>query len=723
LQELKSSGKIVQGMTRDGVVEVNKATGGAANISVREPGAASVADNVQNPGGVDVSNIGGVVDRVHTERRAMKKRAVNRENAKIFKRSQHRPETSRLQFTDAERADPGMSKVIRKSDKSANHYEKAQGKISKARTPTSQTLSSRTPTTQRVSDKPGGHGAAANPRTRLVFREGDKPPNGKLQHFLDKPGSVGSGAALISGSINGLSKTTGQLAQRAANRTGREAGLAVHGQVRAAEGDNTGIQAAHFSEQAAEGAARKIGNGYKRLKFQPQRAALRAEEKTIKANANALYERSLRMDPELASVNPLKKAMQKNKIKRDYAKAFREGNIGGVEAVKNTAATAKNVTQKASDTVKNVVKFTARHWKGLALFGGAFFIIILLIAGLGSCAAMFSGGFNGVVGTSYTAEDSDIIIGDADYTALETQLGARIDNIASEYPGYDEYRVSADEIGHDPYELASYLTAKYNSYTRAQIQAELRNLFNQQYTLTITPVTEVRYRTETRTDTETYTDSETGESYTESYTYEVQIPYDYHILYVSLTNRSLGSVALSNLTPEQAQMYAVYMETKGNKPELFAGNVYVNNGAGTGPGSPGLTYTIPPDALTDTQFAAMIQEAEKYLGYPYVWGGSTPATSFDCSGFVCWVINHSGAGNVGRTTANGLLNDCTVVSPADAKPGDLVFFQGTYNVRGASHVGIYVGNGMMIAAGNPIQYTNITTSYWTSHFLAFGRLP
>jgi cell wall-associated NlpC family hydrolase len=329
---------------------------------------------------------------------------------------------------------------------------------------------------------------------------------------------------------------------------------------------------------------------------------------------------------------------------------------------------------------------------------------------------MFGGGFNAVIGTSYTAEDADITGADADYTALETQLSARIAGIESEYPGYDEYRLFLDEIGHDPFELASYLTAQYNAYTREQVQAELAALFAQQYTLTLSPVTEIRYRTETRTDSYTYTDPETGETYTEYYTYTVEVPYNYYILNVTLKNKSLGAVALSNLTPEQAEMYSVYMEMQGNKPHLFEGNPYVNRGEYT-------DYDIPPDALTDTTFAAMIQEAEKYLGYPYVWGGSLPSTSFDCSGYVSWVINQSGVGSVGRMTANGLFNHCAIIPPDEAKPGDLIFFQGTYDVSGASHVGIYVGNGMMIHCGNPISYASVTTSYWTNHFLAYGRLP
>ena len=650
MKEIKAPDKIVQQMTRGGAVEMNKATGGAERISGRELDVSPDTDSAEL--------IGGAVDRVLSERRAMKKRAVRKENKKIFERVNRSPETSRLQFTDAERADPALSPYIKKSDRTADRFEAARAKI-----PKEKVLS-----IERVSDKPVGRS-----KTRLTFRERDKPPNGKLTHILKRPG--------------------------------REAALAVHSEVR--KSDNTGIEAAHFAERRAEGAARKIGAGYKHLKFRPYRAAAKAEEKAFKANVNALYERSLRLDPELAEANPITKAWHKRKIKRDYAKSFRQGNL---DRVKQTAATAKKAAQKAKETTEKAVKFAVRHWKGLLIFGGALLLLVMLVAGLGSCASMFGGGFNAVIGTSYTAEDEDITGADADYTALETQLAARIANIESEYGGYDEYRYSLDEIGHDPFELASYLTAKFNAYTRAEVQAELAALFNQQYTLTLTPVTEVRYRTETYTDT--WTD-EYGNTHSDTYT--VQVPYNYYILYVTLTNRSLGSVALNNLTLEQAEMYAVYMETKGNKPELFGDNPYVNRGEYT-------DYDIPPDALTDSTFAAMIQEAEKYLGMAYVWGGSSPSTGFDCSGFVSWVVNHSGW-NFGRLTANGLMNQCAIIAPGEAQPGDLIFFQGTYDVSGASHVGIYVGGGYMIHCGNPISYADITKSYWVNHFYCFGRLP
>jgi cell wall-associated NlpC family hydrolase len=684
MKEIKAPDKIVQAMTRDGAVEVNKATGGAERISAREIDV--------SPGDSGAGIIGGVADRVLMERRAHKKKAARKANRKIYKQVQRKPETSRLMFTDAERGDPSLAKSIKKSDKAANRYEKARARIPKEKVLSIERVTDapkgkrkpeamrpvfsdkgRLTDIQRVKGEPTG-----KPATRLTFRERDKPPNGKLTHVLDRPG--------------------------------REAAHAVHSEF--SQSDNVGAQSAGATGRAAATAARKAGELHSCLKFAPQRKLLKAEDKAVKSNVKALYKRDLRMKPELEKANVFRKAAYKRKLKKDYSRAFRTGNF---ERVKKNAKKAANTAKKAGDAVQQTVKFAAKNWKLFAVCGGLLFFVILLAAGISSCASMFGGGGMGVIATSYTAEDADIIGADNDYTALESGLRQRISRIETDYPGYDEYRFSLDEIGHDPFELASYLTAKFNMYTRAEVQAELAALFAQQYTLTLTPVTEVRYRTETRTGTSSWTDAD-GNTHTETYTYEVQVPYNYYILNVSLTNRSLGSVALSNLTPEQAEMYAVYMETKGNKPELFADNVYVNRGEYT-------DYDIPPDALNDVKFAVMIQEAEKYLGYPYVWGGSSPSTSFDCSGFVSWVINQSGVGSVGRMTASGLMNHCAIIPPSEAKPGDLIFFQGTYDTSGASHVGIYVGGGMMIHCGNPISYASVTTTYWTNHFYAYGRLP
>lgn len=340
-----------------------------------------------------------------------------------------------------------------------------------------------------------------------------------------------------------------------------------------------------------------------------------------------------------------------------------------------------------------------KHWKLILLILAFLLLFALLSAGLTSCSAMFEGGLTSIIGTSYTAEDEAIREVEADYKALESELREEIKNIETDYPDYDEYQYHLDEIRHNPFELASYLTAKLHDYTRAEAQAEIQALFEKQYTLTLREEVQTRYRTETTTE---------------------EVPYDYYILHVTLTNKNISTLAGELLTPQQKEMFDIYMETKGNKPDVFGENIYAET-----PGGRQYTdYEIPPDALSDERFAAMIAEAEKYLGYPYVWGGSSPSTSFDCSGFVCWVINQSDVGNVGRTTAQGIFNYTTPIAPSEAKPGDIIFFTGTYDSRSAvSHVGIYVGNGMMIHCGNPISYASVNTPYWQQHFYAYGRLP
>ena len=422
--------------------------------------------------------------------------------------------------------------------------------------------------------------------------------------------------------------------------------------------------------------------------------------------------------------NAFSRWRQKSEIKKEYAaaKAGKSTGAAASGAASGGTATAKNAGKAAKESknaIEKVGEFVAEH-KGVLLIGGGILLIIMLISGmLGSCSVMFSGGSDVVVETSYTAEDSDILAVEADYTALEAALQARLDNIRTEYSGYDEYNIVQDQIGHNPYELASYLTVVFENYTRSQVQSTLQQIFAAQYELSFDSVVETRYRTETKTRTVTRTDPETGESYEEEEEYEEEVPYDYYILNVTLDNKGLANILLSaGLTDDQMMRYGLLMQTLGNKPEIFGDNPYAIAIQDV------LHYDIPGEALTDEKFRKMITEAEKYLGYPYVWGGSSPSTSFDCSGFVSWVINHCGNGwNVGRLTAEGLRQICAIIPRSEAKPGDLIFFQGTYNTTGASHVAIYVGNGMMIHCGNPIQYASIDTAYWQAHFYCFGRLP
>ncbi|MCD7846370.1 MAG: C40 family peptidase [Oscillospiraceae bacterium] len=500
----------------------------------------------------------------------------------------------------------------------------------------------------------------------------------------------------------------------------------IHRQVAEGEDDNVGVQAAHQSEEAVETTGHVLSDASYSRKLKAYDKAAKLEGKADKANVNALYQQSLADNPEAAS-NLISRWKQKQAIKKEYAAAKAAGGTAT-----HTAATAKGAQEAAKETgtvVEKISTFVSEH-SHMLLVAGIFLLLILVIMGMfSSCSAMFQGAATTVAASTYPSEDADMLAAEAQYCALEQELQDYLDNYESTHD-YDEYIYELDDIEHDAYVLISAITALMdgNAWTIDEVQDIIQMLFDQQYTLTETVTTETRYRTETRmgtrTVTETATDPETGEEYEyeveEEYEYEVQVPYTYYICTVTLENFNLSHVPVYVMSEEQLERYSLYMSTLGNRPDLFAGSSYVSLYYNTDY----TTYEIPSEALSDEAFANMIAEAEKYLGYPYVWDGSSPSTSFDCSGFVSWVINNCGNGwSVGRQTANGLLNLCTVVSASDAQPGDLIFFQGTYNTSGASHVGIYVGNGMMIHCGDPIQYTSINTSYWQSHFLAYGRLP
>ena len=662
MQEFKAKAKTTQKMTRDGIVETNKATGEQTRKRNRETDdfSGDTAENVT----------GKALNRAATERqrhKAKKRRRKVKKDAKQAAKTAEQPQASRLQFKEEERTDPELAKYVKKSEKAADRLEAAREKIPKQK---------RIKAARKFDEETG------RAKTRLYFEKTDKPPNGKLHH-------------------------------NPADRPIREIKSYVHGKVGEVEKDNSGVEGAHKSEKLAERAggyaSRKLKEGYRSHKLKPYRAAAKAEAASKKADTNYLYHKTLKENPELAG-NPLSRFHQKQQIKRQYAKDLRAAQKAGKTAGK-TAGTAKNARKaagKAGEATKKTTDFIARHWKGILTVGVFLLLIVMIFTGLSSCAAIIQGGVSSVLGTSYTAEDEAIREVEADYKELESGLREEIAGIETDYPDYDEYQYHLDEIGHDPFALASYLTAKLYDYTREEAQAEIQALFEKQYTLTLREEIQTRYRTETTTD------PETGETTTE------EIPYDYYILHVTLTNRNIETLAGELLTPEQKEMFDVYMETKGNKPDVF-GEDYATGTPGSGEYT---DYEIPPEALSDERFAAMIAEAEKYLGYPYVWGGSSPSTSFDCSGFVCWVINHSGVGSVGRTTAQGIFNYTTPIAPSEAKPGDIIFFTGTYDSGSAvSHVGIYVGNGMMIHCGNPISYASVNTPYWQSHFYAYGRLP
>jgi len=484
----------------------------------------------------------------------------------------------------------------------------------------------------------------------------------------------------------------------------------VHRNIRESEDENVGIQAAIGTGQAAETAFHMGESAYHAHKLKPQRELYKAEHKLDQANVNVLYKQSIHNDPQSGS-NPMSRYRQKQAIKKQYA-AAKSG-----KRTEQTVKGAKKAAQETEKATEKVVRFIGRHKVGFLIFGLLGMLVILLMNTFSSCSQMAMGTVQSVVGTSYLSEDEDILAVERAYVRMEDELDRRIDRIESEYPGYDEYRYSVDEIGHNPYALISYLTAKYVSFTPSEMQSELETLFQEQYRLNITESIEIRYRTEEQTVTTI--DPETGEESTTTET--VEVPYEYKILSVELLNHG---IPLSDLDAEQSEMYAILMETRGNKPELF--DAEDNPFVGSLDITPPTPYEIPPAALADPQFAVLIREAEKYLGYPYVWGGSKPSTSFDCSGFTCWVLNQSGVASVGRTNARGLYKRSAVVSRAEAKPGDLIFFTGARAAQighPVTHVGIYVGDGMMIhCAGNGVEYHTIDSKYYKKNFYAFGRL-
>lgn len=587
---------------------------------------------------------------------------------------------TRLRFTEDDLADKAVRQAADRAEKAVGKAEKAVEKASKPK----KKLRTEADVSQNRSAKLRFEKADIEP-------ELDKPSRGK--HIISRASS----AAIAS---------------------------KAHQAVSEHEDDNVGVQAVHQSEEAVEAAAYTVDHAVYSKKLKAHDKAEKLIEKSDRANVDALYEKYKKDNPD-ASTNPFSRWRQKQAIKKEYAAARAGKSTAG-----STAATTKNAGKAAKET-KNVTQklteFVTQHSK-LFIVVGIFLLLFMVIASMfSSCTAMFEGGAQMVLGTSYTANDEDIIGADDDYDSLEAALRRKLNNIERTHSGYDEYRYELDEINHNPYELASYLTVMFEDYTREEVQDTLERLFELQYELTLEEEVEIRTRTETRTETETGTrlvwDSELGEYVEEEYEYEVEVEYEveyeYYILNVKLVNRGLNyAIGNSGMTEDEMERYRTLLQTQGNRPDLFEDDIYAV------PGGEYTDYDIPGEALTDVKFARMIREAEKYLGYPYVWGGSSPSTSFDCSGFVSWVINNCGNGwSVGRLTANGLMNVCDIIPRSSAEPGDLIFFQGTYDTSGASHVGIYVGNGMMIHCGNPISYASIETSYWQSHFYCFGRLP
>ena len=564
----------------------------------------------------------------------------------------------RLQFSDADLAEPKLEKPIKRVKKAVAKADKAQAKIPKKTV---------------VKKERGFDPATGKVKTQLRFEEVDKKmPTSKLTHAVqDAPANF-------------------VLSQ-------------VHREVRQSEDDNVGVEAAHKVEQAVESGGRLVQSAHRAHQLKPYRAAIRAEGKLEQANIDALQKKAEIDSP---TSNPVSKWQQKQAIKKQYAAAkHNQAAQTTAKAAENTAKAAKKAAEKA----EKAGKYVWEHRRGFAIAAAILLMLAFLLNGLSSCSVIMDGVGSGIAASTYPSQDADMLSAEAQYCAMEAELQRYLDTYESTHD-YDEYHFDLDTIEHDPYVLISIITALHQGeWTLDEVQGTLQMLFDRQYILTEDVVVETRYRTET----DTWTDAD-GNTHTDTY----QVPYDYYICTVTLENFNLSHVPVYIMSEEQLGMYATYMATLGNRPDLFPGSGYIGKyveGSYT-------DYDIPPEALDDEVFAAIIKEAEKYLGYPYVWGGSSPSTSFDCSGFVSWVINHSGW-DVGRLGAQGLCNICTPVSSANVKPGDLVFFTGTYDTPGVSHVGIYVGNNMMIHCGDPISYANLNSSYWQSHFYRYGRLP
>ena len=648
MKPLKPRDKVTQRMTRAGLTLDNQTTGESMNISSRE----AEPEYTAKPDGTAEKALERAVDI----RDRHKAKQAARHGERMAKEASG--PASRLQFTAEERASPELAPYIKQAEKRADRLDTAKSALPNRRVITKETVYNE---------------AKGKARSKLHFEKVEKHPP--------------------------------KLKPNPASRPVQEAGLYLHGKIHEVEQENVGVESGHKAEELAERQAGKaLRNARRRHKLKPYRAAAKAERKSMAANAEFVYQKSLRDNPELAQAvsNPISRLWQKQHIKREYAKAARAAGRGAAGSAKTTASAAR----KAAEKGKQAASLVARHWKGALLIGGVGLLLMLIMGGLQSCTAMFGSAGTGLAATSYLSEDSDMLGAEAAYAGMEADLQYELDHYETLHPGHDEYRFELDEIGHDPYVLTSILSALHNGvFTLEEIQGDLAMLFEQQYTLTERVEVEIRYRTVT------HTDSDGNE-------YEEEVPYRYSICYVTLKNADLSHLPVYLMIEKQLSLYAAYMQTLGNRQDLFPSGSYPNASTIKKP----TYYEIPPEALKDEAFAAMIAEADKYVGYPYVWGGSSPSTSFDCSGFISWVLNHSGW-SVGRQTAQGLYNLCTPVTAEQAKPGDLVFFVGTYDTPGVSHVGLYVGNSVMLHCGDPISYTNLNSSYWQTHLFCYGRLP
>ena len=633
MKEWKAAEKETQKMTRDGAISVNMVTGEASRVSDRAP------EQDYSPSGDSAAFVHSAAERLDDRRIHKSEKKKRRKRRRSYREGTAANDcpSSRLQFTDEERAAPELQKVIRKSDKAADTLDAAR---------------------------------AAVPKTQPSFHQPVNPLARPLQ----------------------------------------EIGHAAHAKVHEVEQENVGVEAGHLAERGMEKAVRygnrKLQNWQADRKLKPWREVSRAEQAAVQASAEALYQKALRENPQLAASNPISRMWQKKKLQKQYAASYRAAHGAGDAAA--AARAASKGTKKSADAAKRAGEFVSKHKKAFLIVGGIGLLLVMLLGLLQSCSSIFGGGVSNIVASSYLSEDQDLLAAEAAYCAMEDELREYLDTYEQTHD-YDEYHFDLDEIRHDSYVLLSILSALHEGqFTIDQVQDDLQMLFDKQYILTETVTMETRYRTETRTDSE-------GNEY------EVDVPYTYYICTVELENFDLSHVPVYIMDTETLSMYAVYMSTLGNRSDLFPSSGYV----GKYITNPPEDYEIPAEYLSDERFAALITEAEKYLGYPYVWGGSSPSTSFDCSGFVSYVLTNSGLCNTGRLGAQWLYNISTPVS--DPQPGDLVFFVGTYDTSGVSHVGIYVGDGMMLNpmflhCGDPIQYARLNTRYWQQFFFVFGCL-
>ena len=633
MKEWKAVEKETQKMTRDGAISVNMVTGEASRVSDRAP------EQDYSPSGDSAAFVHSAAERLDDRRIHKSEKKKRRKRRRFYREGTAANDhpSSRLQFSDEERAAPELQKAIRKSDKAADKLDAAR---------------------------------AAIPEKQPSFHQPVNPLARPLQ----------------------------------------EIGHAAHAKVHEVEQENVGVEAGHLTERGMEKAVRygnrKLHNWQADRKLKPWREVSHAEQAAVQANADALYQKALRENPQLADSNPISRMWQKKKLQKQYAAAYRAALRAGDAAA--AAQAASKGAKKSADAAKKAGEFVSKHKKAFLLVGGIGLLLVMLLGLLQSCSSIFGGGVSNIVASSYLSEDSDLLAAESAYCAMEDELREYLDTYEQTHD-YDEYHFDLDEIKHDPYVLLSILSALHEGqFTIDQVQDDLQMLFDKQYILTETVEVERRYYIET----DTWTDEE-GSTHTESY----RVYYDYYICTVKLENFDLSHLPVYMMDQETLSMYAVYMSTLGNRPDLFPSSGYVSKYVTNPPAK----YEIPAEYLSDERFAALITEAEKYLGFPYIWGGSSPSTSFDCSGFVSYVLTNSGLCDTGRLGAQGLYNISTPVS--EPQPGDLVFFVGTYDTPGVSHVGFYVGDGMLLHCGDPIQYTSLNTNYWQSHLYAYGRPP